>query len=53
MTVITTILYPKGTFDIKYYVEKHMSLVKSKWTSYGLQKWEVSSIPSLPGVPGQ
>jgi hypothetical protein len=49
MTVITTILYPKGTFDLKYYLEKHMPFVKSKWTSYGLQKYEVISLPAEPG----
>jgi hypothetical protein len=51
MVVITTILYPKGTFDLKYYVEKHMPFVKSKWTSYGLQKYEIISLPAEPGEP--
>ncbi|KAF5669985.1 hypothetical protein FHETE_4668 [Fusarium heterosporum] len=36
------VVYPSGPeFDLKYYTEKHMALVKEKWTSFGLKGYEI------------
>ncbi|KAK5136234.1 hypothetical protein LTR08_003841 [Meristemomyces frigidus] len=37
-----TVLYSKGTdFNMDYYMSKHMPLVQSLWSQYGLTSWKV------------
>lgn len=46
MTVTMTVAYPNEpgvAFDEKYYCEKHMPLVESIWSKFGLTSWSVES----------
>ncbi|KAL2061403.1 hypothetical protein VTL71DRAFT_7676 [Oculimacula yallundae] len=53
MTVILTLLYPKGskTFDLDYYLKTHMPMVDKAWknSSAGLQKWQVVQLDPSSG----
>lgn len=45
MSYVVYVGYPAAAgarFDMKYYLSKHMPLVQSKWTSYGLENWSVT-----------
>ncbi|KAJ4148602.1 hypothetical protein LMH87_003065 [Akanthomyces muscarius] len=36
------ILYPSGhSFDLDYYLNKHMPIVQKNWKPFGLQSWEI------------
>ena len=42
--ILVTVMYPAGaqtTFDIDYYLEKHIPLVKERWTAHGLKGEQV------------
>lgn len=42
--ILVTVMYPVGpqtTFDTEYYLQKHIPLVKERWTSYGLKNAQV------------
>ncbi|KAH8800482.1 hypothetical protein F5884DRAFT_891516 [Xylogone sp. PMI_703] len=44
MAFVSVILYPAdpdATFDMSYYLEKHMPLMQEKFTKYGLKEWKV------------
>jgi len=53
MTVIQTLLYPKGSqdFDMDYYLNKHMQMVQKAWqnSSAGLQKWQIVKLDPSSG----
>ena len=39
--ILVSVMYPQesgSTFDQTYYVEKHIPLVKARWSSMGLEK---------------
>jgi uncharacterized protein (TIGR02118 family) len=41
LMIILSVLYPKTTeskFDVDYYLETHIPLVRSRWSGMGLQK---------------
>jgi len=43
MAATVTVLYPSGpAFNMSYYLEKHMTLVESKWGQSGLKNWSVT-----------
>jgi uncharacterized protein (TIGR02118 family) len=51
-----SVMYPSGegkTFDIDYYVKKHMVLVRERWGGMGLVKVEVDKgvAGGAPGAP--
>ena len=49
-----TVLYPNeedSTFDMDYYLKKHMPFVMEKFKKHGLKKWEV--LEYKPGLDGQ
>jgi uncharacterized protein (TIGR02118 family) len=49
MPVIMSLLYPRtetSTFDMNYYLTKHMPLAAKYWYPHGLLKWEVQEIPA-------
>lgn len=51
-SAIVTILYPKtstSTFDMEYYLSKHMPLVQEKWGSKGLQSWSIAKVDPASG----
>jgi uncharacterized protein (TIGR02118 family) len=52
-----TVLYPNdddATFDMKYYLDKHMPLVYDSFAKHGLKKWEVLEYgPGLDGAKAQ
>jgi uncharacterized protein (TIGR02118 family) len=53
MTVNCTVLYANeddATFDMKYYLAKHMPFVQEKFGPHGMQGWEV--IEFAPGPDG-
>ncbi|KAI1758216.1 hypothetical protein F4782DRAFT_477073 [Xylaria castorea] len=51
MTYILSVVYEKGvTFDIDYYLTKHMPLVQKMWAPYGLKGWKVAQYTS-PDAP--
>lgn len=40
----STVLYPSdpsSTFDMAYYISKHMPLVQRTWSKHGLKEWSV------------
>jgi uncharacterized protein (TIGR02118 family) len=37
-----------GSFDIEYYVEKHMKLVEKAWQAVGIQAWQVIKFAGQP-----
>lgn len=42
--ILVTVMYPAGndtTFDLEYYLNKHMPLVKDRWTPHGLKNAQV------------
>ena len=42
--ILVTVMYPAGagtTFDLDYYLKKHIPLVKARWTSLGLKSAQV------------
>ena len=42
--VLVTVMYPNGqnaTFDSDYYLQKHIPLVKERWTKHGLSNVQV------------
>lgn len=42
--ILVTVMYPAGaqiTFDTDYYLEKHIPLVKERWTAHGLKGAQV------------
>jgi uncharacterized protein (TIGR02118 family) len=44
MPQFTTVLYPNPenlSFDMVYYLEKHMPLTQNCWSKYGLKEWKV------------
>ncbi|MBI1735101.1 MAG: EthD family reductase [Candidatus Rokubacteria bacterium] len=54
--VRVSVMYPSGEgkkFDHDYYVNKHMTLVRERWGSMGLQKIEVDRglAGGAPGAP--
>lgn len=55
MTHISTVLYPNdddATFDMDYYIQKHMPLCQRLWGEHGLQKWQVLTFATaLEGKP--
>jgi uncharacterized protein (TIGR02118 family) len=49
MSYAVNIIYPvhaTAPFDLKYYTEKHMPMVQSKWGPKGLLSWNVSQVTS-------
>jgi len=51
MSFSVSVLYPQtadSTFDMAYYLDKHMPLVSQKWGPHGLQKWEVVEFVANP-----
>jgi uncharacterized protein (TIGR02118 family) len=51
-----SVLYPAGpgkTFDVDYYVKKHMTLVQQRLGTLGLIRWEVDKgmAGGAPGAP--
>ncbi|ESZ98617.1 hypothetical protein SBOR_0987 [Sclerotinia borealis F-4128] len=56
MTVIITVMYPKtetSTFDLDYYLKKHMPLVQEKWGPQGLKNWSVTKLDESGGYTMQ
>jgi uncharacterized protein (TIGR02118 family) len=56
MTYIVTLLYPAGpdaTFDMTYYLEKHMPFVQSIWGKQGLSSWTVCKLDESSGYSTQ
>lgn len=42
--ILVTVMYPVGsqtTFDTEYYLQKHIPLVKERWTTHGLKSAQV------------
>jgi uncharacterized protein (TIGR02118 family) len=42
--ILVTVTYPAGaqtSFDVDYYLNKHMPLVKVRWTAHGLKSTQV------------
>ena len=42
--ILVTVMYPAGkdtAFDLEYYLNKHMPLVKERWTPHGLKNAQV------------
>ncbi|SRR5216684_648143 len=42
--ILVTVMYPAGaesTFDVDYYLSKHIPLLKDRWTSLGLSNLQV------------
>lgn len=42
--ILVTVMYPVGpqtTFDTEYYMQKHIPLVKERWTAHGLKNAQV------------
>jgi uncharacterized protein (TIGR02118 family) len=42
--ILVTVMYPAGaqtSFDVEYYLNKHMPLVKERWTPHGLKSAQV------------
>jgi uncharacterized protein (TIGR02118 family) len=38
--ILVTVMYPAGaqtSFDVDYYLQKHMPLVRERWTPHGLK----------------
>lgn len=53
MPANSTVLYPASsdlTFDLDYYLKKHMPLAVKKWAKYGLKDWKV--VQFAPGADG-
>lgn len=43
-SIKVVVLYPNdegSTFDLDYYLKKHMPTVDENWKQYGLQSWEI------------
>jgi len=59
MATAITLLYPlpppesKSTFNLKYYIENHMTMVYSKWSKIGLQKYQVVQLDPSSGYSTQ
>jgi uncharacterized protein (TIGR02118 family) len=48
-----TVLYQSsrdgnGSFNIEYYVQKHMKLVEKAWQAVGIQAWQVIKFANQP-----
>jgi uncharacterized protein (TIGR02118 family) len=42
--ILVSVMYPGGahtTFDLDYYMQKHIPLVKERWTPHGLKSAQV------------
>jgi uncharacterized protein (TIGR02118 family) len=42
-----SVLYPRtanSTFELDYYLSKHMPLLAKFWTKYGLKSWSVTQL---------
>ncbi len=51
MTTAITVLYPNvedATFDLRYYLTKHMPLVSERFTAHGLTGWRVAKFVGTP-----
>lgn len=47
MSTTVTVLYPAkegATFDMDYYLQKHMPLVTARWGPAGLSQWYVTDL---------
>ena len=47
--VVTSPVKDGATFDVRYYVARHIPLVREKWTQYGLTSAR-ALIPEAPGA---
>ncbi|KAF4967447.1 hypothetical protein FSARC_5020 [Fusarium sarcochroum] len=46
------VVYPSGpSFDMDYYLKKHMPLVSAKWGPHGLKNWKILTFQD--GAPFQ
>ncbi|CCF36772.1 ethyl tert-butyl ether degradation EthD [Colletotrichum higginsianum] len=53
MTVTITVVFPNepdASYDIEYYVSKHMPLIQERWGKYGVVSWSVTKFQN--GVDG-
>lgn len=51
MATAITVLYPNvedATFDLDYYLAKHMPLVSERFTAHGLEGWRVAKFVGTP-----
>ncbi|KAF2661898.1 hypothetical protein K491DRAFT_586097 [Lophiostoma macrostomum CBS 122681] len=54
MSTMLTLLYPipddrTDTFNVDYYLNKHIPLARDAWTKYGLTKWSVVRLAPATG----
>jgi uncharacterized protein (TIGR02118 family) len=49
--ILVSVMYPGGenaTFDTAYYVERHIPLVKERWTAMGLENVQLVKAVATP-----
>ena len=49
--IVVSVMYPAGpeaTFDATYYVDRHIPLVKERWTSFGLSRVDLLRATGTP-----
>lgn len=46
MTHIVSVLYPRGSFDFGYFLNKHMPLAERIWSKYGMT-WSATRYDAL------
>jgi uncharacterized protein (TIGR02118 family) len=50
---VVNVLYPlNGNFDLKYYIDRHMTMVERLWKPFGMSNWFVTRVNgALEGAP--